>query len=93
MTSRIEMFPAFLSNASVVSDLCVWIFIYFCLAQPTFTIKLPRSTQRPLSGSILILNCLADAWPEPVLKWTINGTVLSKFDEGRVQILKNNSLK
>ncbi len=68
-------------------------FICLCVAQPTFTIKLPRSTQRPLSGSMLILNCLADAWPEPILKWTINGTDLTKFNDGRLQILKNNSLK
>ncbi|CAF3915835.1 unnamed protein product [Rotaria sp. Silwood2] len=63
------------------------------LTQPTFTIKLPRSAQRPVNGSMLILNCLADAWPEPTLKWTKNGTSLTGFDDVRIQILPNNSLK
>ncbi|CAF0756370.1 unnamed protein product [Rotaria sp. Silwood1] len=63
------------------------------LTQPTFTIKLPRSTQRPVNGSMLMLNCLADAWPEPTLKWTKNGTSLTGLDDVRIQILPNNSLK
>ncbi|CAF1357382.1 unnamed protein product [Adineta steineri] len=63
------------------------------LTQPTFTIKLPRLTQRPVSGSMLILNCLADAWPEPILKWTKNGSTLMGIDGVRLQILPNNSLK
>jgi len=69
--------------------------ILFCLylAQPTFTIKLPRLTQRPVSGSMLMLNCLADAWPEPILKWTKNGSILMGIDGLRLQILPNNSLK
>ncbi len=67
--------------------------IYLCLAQPAFTIKLPRSTQRPVSGSMLMLNCLADAWPEPTLKWTKNETALTEIDGVRIQILFNNSLK
>ncbi|CAF0772843.1 unnamed protein product [Rotaria sordida] len=63
------------------------------LTQPTFTIKLPRSTQRPINGSMLMLNCLADAWPEPTLRWTKNGTILTGHDDVRIQILPNNSLK
>ncbi len=54
---------------------------------------MPRSTQRPVSGSTLMLNCLADAWPEPTLKWTKNGTILKGIDGIRLQILLNNSLK
>jgi len=71
----------------------MYILFALCLAQPTFTIKLPRSTQRPVSGSMLMLNCLADAWPEPILKWTKNGTILTGIDGVRLQILLNNSLK
>ncbi|CAF3856205.1 unnamed protein product, partial [Rotaria magnacalcarata] len=63
------------------------------LTQPTFTIKLPRSTLRPANGSMLMLNCLADAWPEPTLKWTKNGTILTEIDGVRLQLLPNNSLK
>lgn len=40
-----------------------------------------------------MLNCLADAWPEPTLKWTKNGTILKGIDGIRLQILLNNSLK
>ncbi len=68
-------------------------YILLFLAQPTFTIKLPRSTQRPISGSMLILNCLADAWPEPTLKWAKNGTIIDANEDPRIQILHNNSLK
>ncbi|UJR25150.1 hypothetical protein I4U23_006509 [Adineta vaga] len=63
------------------------------LTQPTFTIKLPRVTQRLVKGSTLLLNCLADAWPEPLLKWSRNGTILTGIDGVRLQILSNNSLK
>jgi hypothetical protein len=62
-------------------------------ARPTFTIKLPRSTQRLVRGSMLMLHCLADAWPEATLRWTHNDTVLAEIDDARVQILNNNSLK
>jgi len=42
---------------------------------------------------MLMLHCLADAWPEPALKWTRNGTILTEIDGVRLQILLNNSLK
>jgi hypothetical protein len=42
---------------------------------------------------MLMLNCLADAWPEPTLKWTKNETALTEIDGVRIQILFNNSLK
>ncbi|CAF0852080.1 unnamed protein product [Adineta ricciae] len=61
--------------------------------RPAFAIKLPRVAQQLVTGSMLLLNCLADAWPEPVLKWSRNGSTLEGIDGVRLQILFNNSLK
>ena len=40
-----------------------------------------------------MLHCFADAMPEPILRWTRNGTALIELNDERLEILSNNSLK